>query len=111
MQNVYFQQDGANPHTARGSSPVPRKGHFTFRRHPVASKVPRFKHLRCFLWGYLKSRAYAHNALTLADLKETIKQEVAAIDREILDRDTAFQQRLESCIQAHGHHLSDIIFH
>jgi hypothetical protein len=28
-----------------------------------------------FLWGYLKSRVYAHNPLTLADLKETVKQE------------------------------------
>jgi hypothetical protein len=68
----------------------------------------RFKHL----WGYLKSRVYAHNPLTLADLKETIKQEEAAIDCEMLDRAyTAFQQRLESCIQENGHHLSDVIFH
>jgi hypothetical protein len=27
-----------------------------------------------FLWGYLKSRVYAHNPLTLADLKETISR-------------------------------------
>jgi hypothetical protein len=27
------------------------------------------------LWGYPKSHVYAHNPLTLADLKETIKQE------------------------------------
>jgi hypothetical protein len=47
------------------------------------------------LWGYLKSRVYAHNPLTLANLKETVKQEVAAIDCEMLDRPyTAFQQRV-----------------
>jgi len=44
MQNVYFQQDGATLHTARLSMDVvrhvSRKGHFTFRRHPVAPKVP-----------------------------------------------------------------------
>jgi hypothetical protein len=45
------------------------------------------------LWGYLKSRVYAHNPLTLADLKETIKQEVAAIDCEMLDRAYRFSAK------------------
>ena len=43
---------------------------------------------------------------------KAIKQEVAAIDHKMLDRShTAFLQRIESCIQANGQHLSDIIFH
>ena len=35
----------------RGSSHVSRKGHFTFRRHPVAPKVPWFDHLWLFYVG------------------------------------------------------------
>ena len=35
----------------RGSSHVSRKGHFTFRRHPVAPKVPWFDHLWLFFVG------------------------------------------------------------
>ncbi|PSN48146.1 hypothetical protein C0J52_23764 [Blattella germanica] len=49
--------------------------------------------------------------ITLADLKEAIREEVAAIDGEVLDRShNAFLQRsAESCIPGSGHHLSDVI--
>jgi hypothetical protein len=65
-----------------------------------------------FLWGYLKSHVYTHKPRTLSDLKEAIREEVATIDREMLERVYAdFQQRFENCIQESGHHLPDIIFH
>jgi len=48
----------------------------------------------------------------LSDLKEAIREEVATIDREMLERVYAdFQRRLENCIQESGHRLPDIIFH
>jgi hypothetical protein len=81
-----FQQDGATPHTAHGSMDVvsrmfpgwviSRLGDIPWPpRSPDLSTCATF-----FLWEYLKSRVYAHNPITLADLKETAKQEVAAID-------------------------------
>jgi len=39
-----------------------------------------------FLWGYLKSRVYAHKPPTLNDLKEAIRQEIRPIDRQLLAR-------------------------
>jgi hypothetical protein len=40
-----------------------------------------------------------------------IKEELATIDREMLERVYAdFQQRLENCIQDSGHHLPDYQF-
>jgi hypothetical protein len=48
----------------------------------------------------------------LSDLKEAIREEVATIDREMLERVyTDYQRRLENRIQESGHHLPDIIFH
>jgi transposase len=117
VEHVYFQQDGATPHTARVSMDVVRRmfpGRVIsrFGDIPWPPRSPDLSSCDFFLWGYLKSCVYAHKPRTLADLKEAIKQEVAAIDREMLDRThTSFLQRLEMCIKGSGHHLSDIIFH
>ena len=39
-----------------------------------------------FLWGYLKSRVYAHKPRTLNNLKETIRRETRPSDRQLLAR-------------------------
>jgi len=38
------------------------------------------------IWGYLKSRVYAHKPGTLNDWKEAIRQEIRPIDRQLLAR-------------------------
>jgi len=45
-------------------------------------------------------------------LKETIRQEIRPIDRQLLVRamDDLKKKRLENCIQEDGRHLTDIIF-
>jgi len=117
MQNVYFQQDGATPHTARLSMDVVRRmfpGRVIsrFGDIPWPTRSPDLTTCDFFLWGYLKSYVYTHKPRTLSDLKEVIREELATIDREILERVYAdFQRRLENCIQESGHHLPDIIFH
>jgi len=64
-----------------------------------------------FLWGYLKSRVYAHKPRTLNDLKEIIRQEIRPIDSQLLARVMDdFKERLENCIQDDGRHLTDTIF-
>ena len=64
-----------------------------------------------FLWGYLKAKVYKHRPRTLQELKDVIRQEVAAIPREVTRRTMDnFRERLRECLNNGGHHLSDIIF-
>ena len=64
-----------------------------------------------FLWGYLKSRVYAHKPCMLNDLKEAIRQEIRPIDRKLLARVVDdFKKRLENRIQSDSRHRTDIIF-
>lgn len=67
---------------------------------------------RLFLWGFLKSRVYNHKPRTLAELKDAIKNEVAAVDQQLLQRVQAdFLKRIENCIKENGHYLIEFIFH
>jgi len=53
----------------------------------VAPSLSRFSTCDIFfLWGYLKSRVYAHRPPTLNDLKGAIRQEIRPIDRQLLAR-------------------------
>jgi len=64
-----------------------------------------------FLWGYLKAKVYARRPGTIEQLKEAIRQEVAAIPsamtRKAMDN---FRERLQQCFINNGRHLSDVIF-
>ena len=64
-----------------------------------------------FLWGYLNAKVYARLPGTIEQLKEAIRQEVAAIPpamtRKAIDN---FRERLQQCVINNGRHLSDVIF-
>ena len=64
-----------------------------------------------FVWGYLKAKVYARRYGTIEQLKEEIRQEVAAIPpamtRKPMDN---FRERLQHCVINNGRHLSDVIF-
>lgn len=65
-----------------------------------------------FLWGYLKSKVYVNKPRTLADLRDSIRSEIASITVEMLEKVmTNFGERLQECITMRGRHLSDILFH
>ena len=87
---MWFQQDGAIAHTANESNHyskhVIRAPHFPFRRRAVPPRSPDLSTCEFFLWGYFKSRVYAHKPRTLSDLKEAIRQEIRPIDRQYLAR-------------------------
>jgi hypothetical protein len=53
-------------------------------RGPLA--LPFFQRVIFFLWGYLKSRVYPYKPRTSNDLKESIRQEIRPIDRQLLAR-------------------------
>jgi hypothetical protein len=64
-----------------------------------------------FLWGYLKAKVYEHRPQTLEALKETIRQEVAAITPEMtLKAMDNYRERLNQCINIQGRHLGDVLF-
>ncbi|KAL1509836.1 hypothetical protein ABEB36_004513 [Hypothenemus hampei] len=64
-----------------------------------------------FLWGYLKSLVYNDRPRTLPHLKNNIRQAIANIPIDMLERvERNYRIRLTQCIENNGRHLSDIIF-
>ena len=60
-----------------------------------------------FLWGYLKSKVYEKKPRTTVDLKQNIREEVAAISPTMLQRVMQkFQKSLRECVNK-GRHLTD----
>jgi hypothetical protein len=64
-----------------------------------------------FLWGYLKSGIIISKPKNIADLKQSIKEEIAAILEQMTRR--AMEDlgvRLKQCLRNSGRHKSDVIF-
>jgi len=88
-ENTLFQQDGATSHTARMSMNavnallpnrvVSRNGDI-----PWPPRSPDLTPCDYFLWGYLKTKVFETSPRTIADLKQRIQDEVAAIPVEML---------------------------
>ncbi|KAL4107251.1 hypothetical protein QTP88_017631 [Uroleucon formosanum] len=112
--NVWFQQDGAPPHTAIATMNVIREmfpgrliSRFGDMHWPPRS--PDLTVCDFFLWGYLKSRVYESKPRTLDELKDAIKTEIALIDENLLQRvHLNLLDRLSSCYEQDGRHMLDI---
>jgi hypothetical protein len=64
-----------------------------------------------FLWGYLKSKVYAHCPHNIAELKQRIRDEINSIPVEMLGRVMGnMHSSLEECLLKNGGHLTDIMF-
>jgi hypothetical protein len=64
-----------------------------------------------FLWGYLKSKVHKKKPRTTVDLKQNIRDEVAAVSPTMLQRVMQnIQKCLQECVDNKGHHLTDTIF-
>ena len=114
--DVWFQQDGATAHTARASMELLRE-HFPDRLIslrgdlPWPARSPDLTPCDFFLWGYLKSIVYNDRPETLAHLKTNIRNAIAEIPVDMLQRVTQnFRNRLNQCIDNGGRHLIDVIF-
>ena len=86
---VWFEQDGATAHIARRfmenvKRVVPWTSCFFKRRHFLAIRSSDLSPCDFFLWGYLKAEVYKHRPRTLQELKDVIRQEVAANPMEML---------------------------
>lgn len=121
LDNAYFMQDGARPHTAHIvldfleeifderviSNLYPeryRKG-FSW---PAYS--PDLNPCDFFLWGYLKDRVYVGNPTTLQQLEEAILTEIARIPPDfLLNTVQAFPKRLQLVIDNNGGHVEPLL--
>jgi hypothetical protein len=78
MEEMWFQQDGATAHTARGSMTIrqmfPQHVVSRFGDVPWPPRTPDLSACDFFLWGYIKSKVYVRNPRTV-DLKVSIREE------------------------------------
>jgi hypothetical protein len=64
-----------------------------------------------FLWGYLKSRAFISKPGTIAELKQSLKEEIAAIPERMTRRaKEKLGVTLKQCLRNGGRQLSDVLF-
>ena len=116
MRQFWFQQDGAPPHTSRITIDF-LKNLFPGRLMSKSGDLdwpPRSPDLTppdFFLWGYLKSKVYVNKPRTVEELKDNIREEIAAIPAEMLAKTMEnAAKRAQYVINARGDHLRDIIF-
>ena len=119
LSKVWFQQDGATPHTANIVKQW-LKDHFksrvisSFRDNscPIewSPHSPDLSPPDFFLWGYLKDRVYREKPGTLAQLKKSIINECRAIKPQVFKNvSTNFCMRLKKCMDANGGHLEHVL--
>jgi len=115
-QNLWFPQDGATAHTARTALRV-LKEMFSARVISLRgnaewpARSPDLNACEFFLYRYLKSKVYEKKPRTTVDLKQNIRDEVAAISPTMLQRVMRnFQKRLWECTDNKGRHLTGTIF-
>lgn len=117
VTKTWFQQDGATCHTANDSMAVlrnlfPGKLISRFGDVPWSARSPDLTSCDCWLWGYLKSKVFGSKPRTIPELKQCIREEIAAIPQSMIRKVTAnMQKRWEACVDVDGHHSRDIIFH
>jgi hypothetical protein len=116
LSSVWFQQEGAAAHTARASMNVLRE---MFPQHvisrggdvPWPARSPDLSACDFLLWRYLKSRFFIYKSRTLTELKQSVKEEIAAIPEQmtrwVMEN---LRVRLKHCLRNGGRHLSDVIF-
>jgi len=64
-----------------------------------SARSPELSVSNFFLWGFLKDRMFRRRIMTIQELKQTIVDEVAAIDEDLRRRVYGnFQTRLQQCI-------------
>jgi len=116
LSSLWFQQEGATAHTARASVSVLRE---TFPQHvisrggnvpwPVGS--PDLSACDYILWRVLKSRVFISKPRTITELKQSIREEIAAIREQMTPQVMEnFGVRVKQYLRNGGRHLSDVLF-
>jgi len=115
MDRVWFQQDGATPHTA---GDVNQWLNSTFGDRFISYRTanewpphsPALNPLDFFLWGHLKERVYTPSPQSTDEPKRAIKQEMGKITpetcRRVIDN---FKRRLDVVIAKNGRHVEHML--
>jgi hypothetical protein len=78
---------------------------------PWPARLPNLFACDYFLWGYLKSRVFISKPRTIAELRQSIKEEIAVIPeqmtRQVMEN---LGVRLKHCLRNGGRNLSDVLF-
>ena len=78
---------------------------------PWPARSPNLSACDYFLGGYLKSRVFVSKPRTVAELKQSIKEEIASIPEQMTRRVMENGGvRLKQCLRKGGRHLSDVLF-
>ena len=78
---------------------------------PWPARSPDLTACDLFLWGYLKSKVFANKPRNIQELKTAIREEIANITVEMLQRVMRnFKEQLQECMHVGGGHLKDVIF-
>jgi hypothetical protein len=115
-QTLCFQPDGATAHTARNAMRVltdmfPARVISQRGTTEWPARWPDLNACDFFLWGYLTSKVYEKKPRTRVDLKQNIRDKVAAISPTMLQRAMQdFQKCSQECVDNNGHHLTGTIF-
>ena len=115
LEDFWFQQDGAAPHTSKislewlaehfGEKIISRKTSI-----PWPARSPDLTPLDFFLWGYLKARVYEKSPENITQLKKAITQEVRRISPETCARVTDEVKRcLLICVRAKCGHVKNVL--
>ncbi|GFY19791.1 uncharacterized protein TNCV_4649611 [Trichonephila clavipes] len=116
VQELWFQQDGATCQTARATIDLLKDtfgDHLISRFGPV-NWPPRscdLTPLDYFLWGYVKSLAYADKPQTLDHLEDNIRRVIADIRPQMLEKVIEnWTSRLDYIRGSRGSHMPEILF-
>ncbi|GFW28940.1 putative transposable element [Trichonephila clavipes] len=116
VQELWFQQDGATCHTARATIALLKDtlGDRLISRFGPVNWPPRscdLTPLDYFLWGYVKSLAYADKPQTLDHLEDTIRSVIADIRPQMLEKVIEnWTSRLDYIRASRGSPMPEIIF-
>ncbi|GFS85935.1 transposable element Tc3 transposase [Trichonephila clavipes] len=116
VQELWFQQDGATCHTARDTIDLLKDtfGDRLISRFGPVNWPPRscdLTPLDYFLWGYVKSLVYADKPQTLDHLEDNIRNVIADIRPQILEKVIEnWTSRLDYIRASRGSPIPEIIF-
>ena len=115
LRRVWFQQDGATPHTtrqvlARLQAHFPGKVISKQGTVPWPPRSPDLSPLDFFLWGHLKASVYDQPVRTLRQLKTRISAGIAAITPSTLKCViNHLPLRCHCCLRKRGAHMEGVI--
>ena len=115
LKKLWFQQDGATPHTAVETRKLLSEK-FEDRlislkaSHIWAPHSPDLSPLDFFLWGYAKDNVYKNKPTSISELKQEITTFMRAISADTCKAVIQnFAVRVRECLLHHGDHIEHVI--